>query len=217
VIKSAVQNIARALWRLSSLGCSKGPSIVRYVMYESIRAQTKDLQLGDRILTISHSRRLCGLAGGSQEHVTEANYPEQSFCKLDLPSNTYTAVLSDQVLEHISCHPQQAIDEAYRVLAPGGIAIHTTCFMTPYHGSKDYSDVKDGDYWRFTPSGLALLHHKYSKVIVADGWGNPLMPLLGSLRLINMPIPDNSWHPLNKLARLNRQSYAFVVWVIAQK
>jgi ubiquinone/menaquinone biosynthesis C-methylase UbiE len=186
-------------------------------MYESIQAHAKSIDLGNRILSISHSKHLCALAGGSLDNVVEANYPEYSFCNLGLPSDTYTAVVSDQVLEHVSCHPQRAIDEAYRVLVPGGIALHTTVFMAPYHGSQDYSDVNDGDYWRFTPSGLALLHKKYSRVIVADGWGNPLMPLIGALGLNQMPVPRASWHPANRLARLNRKSYAFMVWVIAQK
>jgi SAM-dependent methyltransferase len=217
VFKAALQTTARALWRLSSLGFSTGPHFTRYFMYESIKAHTKGIQLGDRILSISNSKHLCTLAGGSLENVFEANYPEYSFCSLGLPSNSYTAVVSDQVLEHVSCPPEQAIEEAYRVLVPGGIALHTTVFMVPYHGSKDYSDVNDGDYWRFTPSGLALLHKKYSRVIAADGWGNPLMPLIGALGLNRMPVPEPSWHPANKLARLNRRSYAFMVWVIAQK
>ena len=217
MFKAAIQRTARAVWRLSSIGLSKGPHVTRYVMYESIRAYAKEIQLGDRILSISHSRDLSVLAGGSVECVFEANYPEYTLCSLALPSNTFTAVVSDQVLEHISCPPETAIEEAYRVLVHGGIALHTTVFMAPYHGSKDYSDVNNGDYWRFTPSGLALLHHKYSRVITVGGWGNPLMPLIGALGLNRMPVPEHKWHPANKLARFNRGSYSFMVWVIAQK
>jgi hypothetical protein len=217
LFKAAIQTTARALWSLSSAGLSKGPHITRYVMYESIKAHAKDIQLGDRILSISRSQDLAALAGGSLNNVFDAVYPAYSFCDLKLPSETYTAIVSDQVLEHISCPPEQAIEEAYRVLVPGGIAVHTTCFMVPYHGSNEYSNVNNGDYWRFTPSGLALLHRKYSRVILADGWGSPLMPLVGALGLNRMPVPTQSWHPLNKLARINRRSYAFMVWVIAQK
>lgn len=186
-------------------------------MYEAIQAQAKGLDFGDRVLSVSHSQRLCGLVGVKPGYVTEANYPEHTFCKLDLPSNSYTAVVSDQVLEHVSCVPEQAVEETWRVLKPGGIALHTTCFLAPYHGSKDVKNVSDGDYWRFTPSGLAMLHKKYSKVIAADGWGTPIMPLMGALGLNHMAVPHASWHPLNRLAKMNRPSYGFVVWVIAQK
>ena len=104
-------------------------------------------------------------------------------------------------------------------MKPGGLAIHTTCFFTPYHGAGDFdfNDTANGDFWRFTQSGLGRLHKDYSEVIVADGWGNPLMPLLGGLGLVHMPVPDARWHPFNKLARMNRRSYAFVVWVVARK
>jgi len=217
VVKSIIQGSARSLWRLGTVGFKKGPHLTRYVMYHSLREHARDINLGDRILSISHSKHLCALFGGSQEQIVEANYPEYSFCKLALPSDSYTAIVSDQVLEHISCPPQQAIDEAFRVLVPGGIAVHTTCFQVPYHGSSDYSNVNDGDYWRFTPSGLRLLHRKYARVLVADGWGNPLMPLFGALGLNRMLVPESSWHPFNSLARMNRRSYAFMVWVIAQK
>lgn len=217
MFKAAIQATARGLWRLSSLGCDTGPHVTRYFMYKAIKAYEKEIDLGDRILSISHSNHLCELVGGRLDQITEANYPEYSFCKLELPSNTYTSIVSDQVLEHISCHPQQAIDEAYRVLVSGGIALHTTCFMVPYHGSPDYTNVNNGDYWRFTPSGLALLHRQYSRVIAAGGWGTPLMSVIGALGLNRMPVPEASWHPLHKLAMHNRKSYAFMVWVISQK
>jgi hypothetical protein len=78
-------------------------------------------------------------------------------------------------------------------------------------------DLNNGDFWRFTPSGLARLHKDYSEVFVADGWGNPLMPLVGLLGLTHMSVPEARWHPFNMLARANRTSYAFVVWVVARK
>jgi SAM-dependent methyltransferase len=154
------------------------------------------------------------MLGAREGSITEAAYPEHSICKLSaFESDTCTAVVSDQVLEHIGCTPETAIDEVYRVLSPGGIAVHTTCFLTPYHGSSNHGDCNNGDYWRFTSSGLRLLHKRYSKVIAADGWGNPLVPLINGLGLGRMPVPEPTWHPLNKLARLNRRSYAYVVWV----
>jgi SAM-dependent methyltransferase len=189
----------------------------RYSMYRSLRLEFGDRDLGDRVLSISHSRKLCGLLGAQETAIVDANYPAQSINNLKFQSESFSAVVSDQVLEHIECTPDEAINEVHRVLRPGGFAIHTTCFLTPYHGSDDFTDLHNGDFWRFTPSGLRRLHKRYSEVIAAKGWGNTLMPLLGGLGLIKMSVPEISWHPLNKLARLDRKSYGYTVWVVAKK
>jgi SAM-dependent methyltransferase len=217
MIRSVIQTVAQTAWRVSSLGTTKGAHIVRYQMYKEIQRDLCGHSLGERVLSISHSSRLCGLLNVHPEHVVEANYPEQNICRLSYPDGTFSAVVSDQVFEHIASNPGFAVDEVYRILAPGGIAVHTTCFLTPYHGSPDYQNADNGDYWRFTPSGLALLHSKYSRIIAARGWGNTLMPVINGLGLTRMPVPEASWHPINRMARLNRASYHYVVWVIAQK
>jgi SAM-dependent methyltransferase len=186
-------------------------------MYVRLKAALKPGDLGEKVLSISHSKKLCHVLSADEARVVEANYPEERINRLSFASNTFSAVVSDQVLEHIECAPTEAVDEVKRVLRPGGLAIHTTCFLTPYHGSRDFSDLSNGDFWRFTPSGLARLHKDYSEILVADGWGNALMPVIGALGLTRMPVPEASWHPLNWLARANRPSYAFVVWVIARK
>jgi SAM-dependent methyltransferase len=186
-------------------------------MYKKLIGTLGGQSLGDRVLSVSHSKKLCHLLGADDASIVEANYPEQRIDKLSFPNESFSAVVSDQVFEHIECTPSEAVAEVTRVLRPGGLAIHTTCFMTPYHGSSDHSDLVDGDFWRFTASGLARLHKDYSGVLVADGWGNASMPLIGLLGLTRMPVPEASWHPLNMLARANRPSYAFVVWVVARK
>lgn len=81
----------------------------------------------------------------------------------------------------------------------------------------DYRDETNGDYWRYTPTGLAFLHRHYARIVSADGWGNPLMSVITGLGLSRSSVPAFRWHPLNLLSRLNRRSYAFVVWIIAQK
>jgi len=217
MLRKAFQSVARSLWTVSTMGLDSGDHIVRYDMYRRMRQQIEGHSLGCRVLSISHSSRLATLLGARPEDITEANYPKHNLCNLALPDSQYSAVVSDQVFEHISCDPQRAVNEVYRVLAPGGIAVHTTCFLTPYHGSTDMHDVANGDYWRYTPSGLALLHAGYSRVIAADGWGNPFMILLNFLGVTRMPVPEAAWHPLNKLARMNSGSHHYVVWVIAQK
>ena len=208
---------ARWAWTAACFGLPKGAHITRYSMYKKLQTQVQSQDLGDRILSISHSNGLCRLLGANPNSIVEANYPEAPINHLPFQTESFSAVVSDQVLEHVECTPTEAVEEVWRVLLPGGIAIHTTCFLVPYHGSQDFSSISDGDFWRFTPSGLSRLHSKYSKVLAADGWGNAFMPVMGALGLTRMPIPDVSWHPLNWLARANRPSYAFSVWVVARK
>ncbi|EFA71932.1 Methyltransferase type 11 Precursor [Raphidiopsis brookii D9] len=188
-------------------------------MYSRIKLATKELDLSsyESCLSISYSKPLCNLIGFLDSQILEANYPQYNICNLDLPSETFDAVVTDQVLEHIECDPCEAINECYRVLKPGGIMVCTTCFMMPFHGSPDFSVSGGGDYWRYTPQGLQFLCRNFSKIIQSDGWGNPLLPILGGLGLVHKPIPDAAWHPLHKIATYDRKSYACVVWIIAQK
>ncbi|MDH6100728.1 methyltransferase domain-containing protein [Anabaenopsis sp. FSS-46] len=209
--------IAQSLWDISIFGMSKGEHIVRYAMYHRIQKASLGFEYQGKVLSISHSDYLCKLVGAREEQIISAAYPEYNICDLNFPDETFDAVVSDQVLEHIECYPNQAFNESYRVLKPGGIMVHTTCFMTPFHGDPKFGVSGDQDYWRYTPHGLQFLCQKFSKVISADGWGNPLMPILGGLGLVHKPIPHAPWHPLHKLAMYDRKSYSYVVWVIAQK
>ncbi len=64
-------------------------------------------------------------------------------------ANTFDVILSSQVLEHV-LFPEYYLDEAYRLLKPGGKFIITT------HGIfEDHSCP--GDYHRWTDSGLTQL------------------------------------------------------------
>jgi SAM-dependent methyltransferase len=217
MIRSILSCTAQAVWKASCIGCPPGETLDRYSMYRNLRCEFDGRDLGERVLSISHSKKLCEILGARERVIVEANYPEQSLHDLHFPSQSFTAVVSDQVFEHIACTPDDAVNEVYRVLEPGGLAVHTTCFLIPYHGANDHMDLVNGDFWRFTPSGLRRLHKRYSEVITANGWGHPLMPLLGGLGLLKMPVPETSWHPLNRLARLDRKSYAYTVWVVAKK
>ena len=208
---------ATTTWRASTLGMKTGDALSRYGMYKAIEAEPRTRITAGPVLSISHSNDLCKRLGASAQDIVEANYPEQKINQLGFAADSFAAVCSDQVFEHIECTPTEAVEEVWRVLKPGGLAIHTTCFLTPYHGSPDYSDIRNGDFWRFTPSGLARLHTRYSEVIVADGWGHPIEALVGFLGLTHMRVPEARWHPLNRLARLNRKSYASLVWVVARK
>jgi SAM-dependent methyltransferase len=69
---------------------------------------------------------------------------------LPFPDASFDAALSTQVLEHL-LDPQLAINEALRVLKPGGTLVLTVPGLWPLHEAPH-------DYWRFTRYGvLALL------------------------------------------------------------
>jgi SAM-dependent methyltransferase len=183
----------------------------RYAMYKQLQAcfRAGPVPENARVLSISHSRYLISLLTDRPCEITEANYPDCNILNLPFADNEFDLVVSDQVFEHIEGNPQRAMDETLRVVKPGGRVVHTTCFQIPYHGP--------GDYWRYTPEGLAYLCRQARKVDQAAGWGHPLVPLVTGLGLGWADVPEARWHPFHWLATVNWPSYVHVVWVVATK
>jgi SAM-dependent methyltransferase len=198
-------------WRASLAGLSRGPHITRYYMYQRLRSIAAKLPRdGRRALCVSHSAGLVELLGLQPSEVVSANYPEYDMLGLRFPDASFDYVLSDQVLEHVEGNPQRAVDECHRVLRPGGVAVHTTCFINPIHGAPN-------DFWRFTPDALSLLHKDWSVVIEVGGWGNldVWSAVTDGMRFV--PVPDAKWHPLHRLAVKNDPAWPIVTWVLAKK
>lgn len=177
-----------------------------YVRLRELGSQLQKKQ-GD-VLSISHSGNLAELMGIERVSFTEGNYPEVSILELPYKDGSFDFVFSDQVFEHIEGDPQQAIDECWRVLRPGGVMVHTTCFTMGYHGP--------GDFWRYTPEGLAYLCRS-GEVIEASGWGHPFVSWFTMVGFVWEPAPQARWHPVNWAATWRRPSYDYVVWVVARK
>jgi SAM-dependent methyltransferase len=66
---------------------------------------------------------------------------------LDLADNSFDAVLSTQVLEHVA-NPSTYLNECLRVLKPGGRLLLSTHGLMVYHPDPV-------DYWRWTGAGLS--------------------------------------------------------------
>ena len=82
--------------------------------------------------------------------------------------NYFDTIIATEVLEHIP-EPQQAINEIWRLLKPGGVCILSTRFMHPYHpGPKDY--------YRFTRDSLMYLFRRFNKIEI-NHHGNKLQSL----------------------------------------
>jgi SAM-dependent methyltransferase len=186
-------------------GLPRGAHITRYYMYEHLRRVGRDLDLcgNPEVLCISRSKALCDLLNLSRGRITEADYPEYNILDLEFADGSFDFLLSDQVLEHVEGDPQTAFDESWRVLRPGGIVLHTTCFINPIHGSP-------GDYWRFSPDALKLLGRKFSRIIDCGGWGNfdAWLVIRDGLRFHG--IPHAKWHPLHRIATKNDSEWPIV-------
>lgn len=192
-------------------GLPRGPHITRYYMYGRLGTIGSSLPFRrGRTLAISHSASLADLVGFEPTELVEADYPEHDMLALDFPDSTFDCVLSNQVLEHIEGNPQQAIDECYRVLRAGGIAIHTTCFMNPVHGHPK-------DFWRFTSDALSLLHREWSEVVEVGGWGNFEVWNVVRDGIRFDGVPHAKWHPLHRLAVRNDPEWPIVTWIVAVK
>ena len=76
------------------------------------------------------------------------------------------AVICSHVLQHVRS-PESVIQEAWRVLEPGGRAYFTLLDSYPYHGG----GVGYGDYHRFKDDAVSLLLGTWSAVHVLRGGG----------------------------------------------
>jgi len=201
------------LWRLSMKGLPRGANVTRYFMYEHLRQVGASLPSRDGdVLSISSSTWLCKEFGLNQARIVEANYPDHNLLSLKFPDESFDFVVSDQVLEHVVGDPQQAFDESWRVLRPGGIALHTTVFIYRLH---DWGMT--GDYWRFSAQGLRMLAGKFSQVLDSGGWGNVKASRLLDTELRWVPLPRAKWHPLHRVAIANDKDWPIVTWIVAQK
>ena len=206
----AVKRLIAGTLRLSMKGLPRGPHITRFFMYRRL-ARFRQAPADDaRVLSISHSVELCRLLGLANGHLVEANYPQYSALDLPFADESFDYVVSDQVLEHIEGDPQRVIDETFRVLKRGGLAIHTTCFINPIHREPN-------DFWRFTPDALAFLARRFSTIVDCGGWGNPYVWSVVWLGLRYDGIPERRWHPLYQLAMRNDPDWPISTWLVARK
>jgi SAM-dependent methyltransferase len=200
-------------WRLSMKGLPRGANVTRYYMYEHLKAFGASLpDLSGDVLSISDSTRLCKEFGLNPASIVEADYPEHNLMSLKFPDESFDFVVSDQVLEHVEGNPQLAFDETWRVLRPGGIALHTSVFIYRLH---DWGMT--GDYWRFSAEGLRLLTGKFSRVLDYGAWGNVKASRLLDTELRYVALPRSKWHPLHRVATENDKDWPIVTWIVVQK
>ncbi len=206
-----IKAFSRVAYIVVTAGLKKDWHVIRYYMYRHLEKYHELRSPEQRVLTISNSQKLAKLIGYNDNQILDAAYPNISIFDLPFEDESFDAVVSDQVLEHVEGDPRDAIAETFRVLKPGGIVLHTTCLMTPFHGDPD------NDYWRFSPEGLHILASRHGDVVEARGWGNPFVWSYCALGLTKQPVPHAKWHPIHWIATKNVRRWAIVTWVLARK
>lgn len=206
------------LWRALNKPFPAGPHVTRYFMYDHFAKLGPRLpnRQGARVLSISHSDKLGHLIGLQPSEIVSAIYPDQNILALGYPDASFDYVLSDQVFEHIEGNPATAAKECLRVLKPGGVAIHTTCFNMSIHSSDNSTPSEASDFWRFTPQGLRLLHPD-CEILDSGGWGNRYVWEIEKDGMRYHGVPPVSWHPMHKIAMTNDPLWPIVTWVVARK
>lgn len=213
------RTVRHCLWRLANKPFPAGPHITRFYMYEHFTAigPTLPNRQGPRVLAISGSKNLAGIFGLQPSEVVAADYPDYNMLSLPFADGSFDYVLSDQVLEHIEGNPAKAAAECLRVLKPGGVAVHTTCFNMHVHSSDNSTPSAASDFWRFTPQGLRLLHDG-CEILDSGGWGNPqVWSVVAKDGMTFRGVPPVKWHPMYKIAMKNDPLWPIVTWVIARK
>lgn len=181
--------------------------LTRYFMYRRLQAVLANHPCRGRVLSVSGRGPIVGMLGGDSLEVVQTEYPAIDIHALPYPDRSFSAVVSDQVLEHVK-DPAKAVRETLRVLSPGGLLIHTSCFLNPVHRHPV-------DLWRFTPEALTELVGKMD-VIDSGGWGNRSALLLMFMGVGHHLIPEHPDHPLHRIAMHNDPTYPIVTWVVAR-
>lgn len=180
-------------------------------MYQSLGEHCGDaLQTASRVFSVSGSQELCRVLGADPAAVEDAQFPDVDLLDLTAPDSSFDALVADQVLEHVAGPPERAISESFRVVKPGGLVVHTTCFMNPVHAAPS-------DYWRFTPEALELLAKRHGEVLYAGGWGNQVAVFLAAVGLKREPVPVNPRHPLHRIAIRPSSAWPIVTWIVARR
>ncbi|HGY11000.1 MAG TPA: class I SAM-dependent methyltransferase [Desulfobacterales bacterium] len=210
-IKGLCGKIITAFYGLFAIGLKKGTHLTRFAMYEHLRKVLAPIKKAElNVLSISDSLDLCIYLGFEKDRITDVSYPEYDVLSLPFEDDSFDVIVSDQVLEHVQGNPEKIFDESFRIVRPGGLIIHTTCFINPIHKSP-------GDYYRFTPDGLKYLAEKKGIVRDFGGWGYYFMWFFVGLGMRYVRIPFCRFHPYHWIATVNSKKWPVVTWVYLQK
>ncbi len=186
-------------------------TIIRYFMYQHLAEVLAHHKVEGKVLSVSGVGPIVQMIAPPSAEVVQTFYPETDIQALPFPDSSFDVVVADQVLEHVR-NPFKAIQESIRVLRPGGVLIHTTCFLNPVH-------CYPIDWWRFTPDALCGMMEDMEGMEVVDcgGWGNRSALLFVFMGLRHHLVPSHPDHPLHRIAVYNDPEYPITTWIVACK
>lgn len=114
-----------------------------------------DLGCGEspfRDFLLQHADHYIGVDWGGSRHDTKADIAADLNKPLPIESDVADTVISLSVMEHL-CEPQVMLNEAYRILKPGG----TMLLQVPWQW---WIHEAPHDFFRYTPYGLQYLFKK---------------------------------------------------------
>ena len=203
----APQPISGAAW--DQCADPAGNFANRWAMYQDLTEwlRTRDWR-GKTVAEIGRTnevlRSFLGAAG-----YTLLGYPEHDVQDLKgVAEDAFDLAIVDQTLEHVA-DPERALSEIARILKPGGVALVTTPFLVPLHGTEHY-----GDYTRWSPQGLARMLERHGFEADVRWWGN--LPAAREL-LAHMHLKaDQAMAQRLPIALLEREErFPVTVWAVA--
>lgn len=157
----------------------------RFIAAHASDARTLDIGAQNGPYAKYFPRRIAlDIRGGERVHVIG---DVQQLCIRDA---SVDLVLCTEVLEHVP-EPQRALDEMFRVLAPGGRLLLTTRFLFPIHDAPH-------DYFRFTKYGLRYLLRRF-EILEIQEETTAVGTLAVLLQRLGMQARTLDWTPLRAM------------------
>lgn len=91
--------------------------------------------------------------------LTDVPLRQADVTRMDVPDGHYAGYISIGVIEHREAGPEPFVDEALRVLRPGGIAIFTVPYINPIRATK----IRNGEFEGPTPTDLPFYQFAYTE------------------------------------------------------
>ena len=127
---------------------------------------------------------------------------------LGIADATFDVVLCTEVLEHLP-EPQQAVDEMFRVLKPGGQLLLTTRFLFPIHDAPH-------DYFRYTKYGLRHLLRRF-EILELHEETDAVGTLAVLVQRLGMQAQTLGWRPLRTIWLLAAQAVRPLSFLITEE